>query len=165
MHGHRATQVSVLGGKLRIRGTVGALVGPPWSKREVGCVLQETGGIRVYYEPHASFDAASLREVAPVDVVISPTTSTYAAGFPLVEGLEGVPSVVRLLRPQVVVPLINNTVRVEGVLGAAISAAGTNDPAAVEAWLAQQGVTVSVAGPQAIGQSLPITLPARMPAL
>lgn len=50
--------LALLGGALTIRATAGALVGPPWSQRELGLVLQENleGGARgasLYYEPHA----------------------------------------------------------------------------------------------------------------
>ena len=44
----------------------GALVGPPWSKRELGFVFEELspdGGIRLYYEPHADYVAASVAAV------------------------------------------------------------------------------------------------------
>jgi hypothetical protein len=43
------------GGKLRVRATAGALVGPPWSQRQNGFVIEEVGGERpasLYYEPH-----------------------------------------------------------------------------------------------------------------
>ena len=48
-------QLQLCGGKLTVTGTAGALVGPPWSKRELGFVLAEAaeGGARLYYEPHA----------------------------------------------------------------------------------------------------------------
>ncbi len=50
--------LALLGGALTVRATAGALVGPPWSQRELGLVLQENleGGARgtsLYYEPHA----------------------------------------------------------------------------------------------------------------
>jgi hypothetical protein len=43
------------GGRLRVRATAGALVGPPWSARQNGFVLEEVGVGRpasLYYEPH-----------------------------------------------------------------------------------------------------------------
>ncbi len=66
----------------------GALVGPPWSKRENGFVLREAapGGASLYYEPHCDFDAASVSAAAPVDVVVTPPASQILLGYPLVGG-------------------------------------------------------------------------------
>ena len=66
----------------------GALVGPPWSKRENGFVLRETGGsgVSVYYEPHCDYDEQSLRSTGAegVDVVITPASSQLVAKYELV---------------------------------------------------------------------------------
>jgi hypothetical protein len=49
---------------LQIWATVGARVGPPWAPRENGFVLEELEtGLRIYYEPHCSFDASSVKAV------------------------------------------------------------------------------------------------------
>jgi len=47
--------LEALGGRLRVRATAGALVGPPWSARQNGFVVEEVGvarPARLYYEPH-----------------------------------------------------------------------------------------------------------------
>lgn len=81
-HGRSAL---LCGGRLQLRGTVGALVGPPWSKRENGFLLSENveGGLRMYYEPHCDFEVESVSQLGQVDVVVSPI-KTVALG---VDGL------------------------------------------------------------------------------
>ena len=64
----------------------GALVGPPWAKRENGFPFTETveGGISLYYEPHCDYDVESLKGVDSVDVVITPGVNQELLSFPLV---------------------------------------------------------------------------------
>ena len=64
----------------------GALVGPPWSKRENGFVLSETrtNGIRLYYEPHCDYDEAAVAKIGKVDAVVTPANSQVLVTFPLV---------------------------------------------------------------------------------
>ncbi len=64
----------------------GALVGPPWSKRENGFVLSETqaDGIRLYYEPHCDYDEAAVTQIGKVDAVVTPANSQVLINFPLV---------------------------------------------------------------------------------
>ena len=78
-------QMRLADGKLNVRALQGALVGPPWSKRQYGWHFSEAaeGGVTVYYEPHANHDLKSVQSVGQVDIAIIPTESTYAAGAPL----------------------------------------------------------------------------------
>ena len=120
---------------LDFRATVGALVGPPWSTRENGFFVEERsppGGkpLRLYYEPHLDYDAASVRgcdlpsQPSPsqpmqrcvglsccasarvaaggeVDVVVAPCTAVLMGGYPLVQGsAANVAELLRLLKPQ-----------------------------------------------------------------
>ena len=64
----------------------GALVGPPWSKRENGFVVSETapGGIRLYYEPHCDYDEDAVAKLGKVDVMVTPASSQVLIKFPLV---------------------------------------------------------------------------------
>jgi len=64
----------------------GALVGPPWAKRENGFVFSEAvkGGVSLYYEPHCDYDVQSLQGVDSVDVVITPGINQELLSFPLV---------------------------------------------------------------------------------
>ena len=61
--------VEAAGGRLRITATAGALVGPPWSKRQNGVVFREVttrtdgASASLYYEPHCDFDEGSVRTV------------------------------------------------------------------------------------------------------
>jgi hypothetical protein len=75
-------QMAIADGRLDIFALEGALVGPPWSKRQNALVFKETceAGISVYYEPHANHNLESVSSLAPVDVCIVPTMSAYAAG-------------------------------------------------------------------------------------
>jgi|AntAceMinimDraft_11_1070367.scaffolds.fasta_scaffold102787_1 hypothetical protein len=87
--------------------TAGASVGPPWAAREAGFIVAEqvvglhsggagaaaaaAEGMRVYYEPHCSFDAASVAAAmrlvgGRVDVAITPVRSVDVVGIPLVNG-------------------------------------------------------------------------------
>lgn len=66
--------------------SAGALVGPPWSKRENGFVLSEScpSGIRLYYEPHCDYDSSSVANIGKVDAVVTPANSQVLIKFPLV---------------------------------------------------------------------------------
>lgn len=66
----------------------GALVGPPWSKRENGFIFSENapGGISLYYEPHCDHQMDSFADIDSVDAVITPASDQIIAGsYPLVE--------------------------------------------------------------------------------
>lgn len=88
--------LDLAGGKLRLRATAGALVGPPWSQRQNGYVLQEratsttssgsSSPTSLYYEPHCDFDEGSVAGVGRVDLVVSPVKSVLLGGYPLVKG-------------------------------------------------------------------------------
>lgn len=76
----------------------GALVGPPWSKRENGFVLAETqtNGLKMYYEPHCDYDESSVASVGKVDAIVTPVNSQVLIKFPLV-GLPGLKGKVNVL--------------------------------------------------------------------
>mmetsp|Transcript_6204 Transcript_6204/g.15978 ORF Transcript_6204/g.15978 Transcript_6204/m.15978 type:complete len:345 (+) Transcript_6204:138-1172(+) len=115
------------GGKISITAAAGALVGPPWSTREAAFVVRETvpGGISLYYEPHCDYDFFDIRRIGTVDVVVSPVVSVDVAGFPLVKGYDGVAELARILRPSVIVPLLNGDIEQEGPLSQAVSSRGS----------------------------------------
>jgi hypothetical protein len=120
-HGQSA---DVAGGRLRISATVGALVGPPWSKRQNGLVFRETvddagqpcppstpstsatwAGTSVYFEPHCDFDEASVAAAGPVDVVVSPVITGLlgvgSMGYPLTMGDINLIKLLKTLKPKV----------------------------------------------------------------
>ncbi|KAK9826181.1 hypothetical protein WJX81_004928 [Elliptochloris bilobata] len=109
-------------GRLRVKATAGALVGPPWSKRENGFHFTELvdGGISLYYEPHCDYDEGSLAGIERVDIVISPCVNQNLSAFPLVLGNDNIERLCRRLRPRVLVPLTNAEFESEGPLSGAI---------------------------------------------
>ena len=103
-----AEQKEVDMGNVTLRATAGALVGPPWSKREAGFVIREKdGGVSLYYEPHCDFDAASVREVGTVDLVVSPPNTQSLLGYDLVKGNTDNVALLSMLRPKTVIALMN----------------------------------------------------------
>jgi len=95
-------------GNVTVRATAGALVGPPWSKREAGFVVREKdGGASLYYEPHCDFDANSVRQVGTVDVVVSPPNTQSLLGYDLVKGNTDNVALLSLLKPKTVIALMN----------------------------------------------------------
>ena len=60
-----------------------------------GYIFRSSEGPSIYLEPHVEFDPDELARLAPVDVVITPTSGQSLAGFELVHGPEaaaGVPA-------------------------------------------------------------------------
>ncbi|KAL4448826.1 hypothetical protein ABPG77_007543 [Micractinium sp. CCAP 211/92] len=154
--------LALLGGALTVRATAGALVGPPWSQRELGLVLQENleGGARgtsLYYEPHADYLPDSVAAVAPVDVVVAPPCSQILFGYPLVKGSTDTLSLLKLLNPKVYVPLNNAEFDQEGPLADLLVEEGSADQ--VQQQLAAEpslaGIRVCV---PAAAQPMPVEL-------
>ena len=106
--------------------TEGALVGPPWSTRENGFVI-EISGKRVFYEPHADSRSASLSTVGKVDAMITPLKKVTLGGFPLVFGHEPLSRLVQLLDPERVIALVNSDVESQGLISSLISSSGSSE--------------------------------------
>lgn len=129
-HGERTTVGSLSdssskssAGTVNIRATSGALVGPPWQRRENGYVLRpsvssKTGKIppSVYIEPHVEFQESELKQETPVDVVITPIVGQRLPILDLVYGPEQTVKLVNLLKPKVVVPMMNANVEYSGII-------------------------------------------------
>jgi len=116
------------GGGLRVQATSGALVGPPWQRRENGYVLtpaRRGESPSVYIEPHVEFDGAELARLAPVDAVITPVSGQRLPGFELVHGPHASAELVRRLRPRWVLPMRNGAVDASGLSAPLISEVGT----------------------------------------
>ena len=116
--------------KLLVVVAEGASVGPPWSEREAGFFLADGArGARLYYEPHCSYVAASVRRgVAQVggrvDVCVTPVRSVDVAGFALVAGDGAAADLVETLgTPRLVVPLRNGELE---QTGASVGLLGTD---------------------------------------
>lgn len=120
-----------------VRATAGALVGPPWSEREAGFIVSEQTdegaccGMRVYYEPHCSYDTKSVVDGVRVvggrvDVAITPVRSVDVAGFPLVSGGAAAVELLEVLGcPAVVLPLRNGELAQEGLSAPLLGSDGT----------------------------------------
>ncbi|WIA11643.1 hypothetical protein OEZ85_011746 [Tetradesmus obliquus] len=150
------------GGKLQLRATAGALVGPPWSARQNGYALRELGvetPASLYYEPHCDFDASSLAGVGPVDVVVSPVQSVLLAGYPLLKGDTDLLKLLKLLQPKVLVPLLNADLDQEGKLTTLMSVRGSSLAADVRQQLAAAGLSgTKLEYPAPPGESLALAL-------
>ncbi|GLI64083.1 hypothetical protein VaNZ11_007252 [Volvox africanus] len=120
------------GGMLMIQATAGALVGPPWTPRQLGLLMREVSSdgerpASLYFESHCDFDSGSLQEGQKsclegghVDVVVSPVVSEMLgvgpASYELVQGASNLVKLLRLLRPKVLLPLMNHEMDVSGPL-------------------------------------------------
>jgi len=133
------------GGGLRVTATSGALVGPPWQRRENGYVLrpvQEGAAPSLYLEPHVEFDEDELRAFAPVDAVITPTRGQALPGFELVHGPAAAVRLVETLRPRLVLPMSNGAIDAAGIAAPLVTPIGAGNE--FERLLAEAGVGAEV---------------------
>ena len=114
-------------GDIVIKATEGALVGPPWSKRENGFVIQEKDGISVYYEPHADYNPSSVESIGACDVIISPPCTQSLLGYDLVKGKTDTIPLLKMLKPKAIIALMNAEFDGSGPLAALISESGGPD--------------------------------------
>lgn len=142
---------------LQVCATIGGRVGAPWAPRENGFVLQEMlTGLRIYYEPHCSFDEESVSSVSPVDVVITPGRQYKIAGFPLTESVEEAVRLLRILKPQLVVPIQITHLEITGLLASLVQLLGSvND---YEADLRKAGIKARVAASPSSGHFMDVQL-------
>ncbi|KAA8497984.1 hypothetical protein FVE85_5569 [Porphyridium purpureum] len=126
-----ADTVSVLDGKLTITAFPGALVGPPWSKRQNAYLMDfKDAGVRVFYEPHADVPLDEFRAAwaaLKCDVVVLPVkrASIPALGdYPLVKGGDSALEIVQVVRPRLFIPLENDPYKSSGWLDQFIMSRG-----------------------------------------
>lgn len=112
---------------LRIRATKGALVGPPWQKRQNGYILRgnRSTSPSLYIEPHVEFNSQELAQLGPVDVVISPISGQALPAFELVHGPKATLRLVETLKPKYLVPMQNGDIDVEGAVSKLVSEVGS----------------------------------------
>lgn len=149
-------RVGGVGGGLRVLATSGALVGPPWQRRENGYVVRplEPGGRPVIYvEPHVEFDAAELARLAPVDAVVTPVSGQGLPGFELVHGPSASVSLIKALRPRWVLPMRNGNVDATGLSSAFVNEFGADGE--FERQLQEAGVRTEV---RTVEAGVPVTL-------
>jgi hypothetical protein len=142
---------------LQIWATVGARVGPPWAPRENGFVLEELEtGLRIYYEPHCSFDASSVKAVGLVDAVITPGRQFKIVGLPLTEAVSEAVRLLRILQPQVVLPIQLSRLEVSGVTTPLYQVVGSAGE--FEAALLESGIQTRVMLPPLSGHFIEIQI-------
>ncbi len=119
-----------------ILATEGALVGPPWQKRENGFLLQlnteneDAKGLSIYYEPHGDVVLDNIRSLQ-ADIMVSPVTKQSlpaqvpAEGqFTLVYGGDRTLEIADTLGVEAIVPLGNGALDVAGPLASLVKASG-----------------------------------------
>ncbi|KXZ43246.1 hypothetical protein GPECTOR_96g712 [Gonium pectorale] len=169
--GQSTTVTGKAGGKLRITATAGALVGPPWTPRQLGLLMREEvpQGERpasLYFESHCDFDASSVsaamrqQQLGAVDVVVSPVVTTLLgvgpASYELVQGDRNLVQLCRQLRPKVLLPLMNHEMEASGPLTSVVWQRG--DPAVVSELLRREGLDTRVEFPAPPGEALALAL-------
>ncbi len=131
---------------LKIQALPGSLVGP--NLVENGYLLTDlTDRTTLYYEPHGTHTAA-LKNIAPVDVVITPLTDLE---IPLIgsviKGMKSAVQAVEWLQPQVILPTAaGGNVVFEGLLLSILRGNGNVD--LFRTMLAQQNLTTRVLEPK-----------------
>jgi len=133
--------------RLKIQTLVGAPVGP--TKKENGYVLTFLStGARLYYEPHGYPDTKHLKEIAGVDVVITPMADITLMGVaPVVNGKDVAPQLAELLNPQVMLPTAEaGSVQYEGIISSALKVDGGADM--VRSRLKEKGLNTQVISPR-----------------
>lgn len=135
-----------LADSLKIQALPGSLVGP--NLIENGYLLTDlVNNATLYYEPHGSH-TAKLKEIAPVDVVITPLTDLE---IPLlgsvIKGMKSAVQAVEWLQPQVILPTAaGGNVVFEGLLLSVLR--GQGDVSQFRMLLAQQNLTTRVMEPK-----------------
>jgi L-ascorbate metabolism protein UlaG (beta-lactamase superfamily) len=131
---------------LKIQALPGSLVGP--NLVENGYLLTDlTSRATLYYEPHGTHTAA-LKDIAPVDVVITPLTDLE---IPLIgsviKGMKSAVQAVEWLQPQVILPTAaGGNVVFEGLLLSILRGNGNVD--LFRTMLAQQNLKTQVLEPK-----------------
>jgi len=131
---------------VEIRATPGSLVGP--TLVENGYLLKELkSGLSLYYEPHGSHPP-SLKQMAPVDVVITPIIDTTLPLIgSIIKGGKKALEVAEWLKPQVMLPTAaDGDVTFEGLLNSFLSSVGSIDE--FRSLLAQNHLSTQVIEPK-----------------
>lgn len=118
-------------GDVHLRALPGALLGPPWAKRELSILAVADGEPGVYYEPHGDFDGAPLRQIAgDVDVLVAPVVAQKVGGaFDLVRGSRTLVDAAKRLEVDAVVALPNGDVDTRGLAASWVNDVGSVDEA------------------------------------
>ena len=144
---------------LDIQAFVGAPVGA--LKKENAYILTFLEGKeRLYYEPHGYPDAEHLKNVAAVDVAITPMADIDLLKVaPVIRGSIAATQLAELLNPQVMLPTAQNgRVTYEGLISPVIKEKGGSK--AIAAQFEAQGLGIRVVAPEP-GETVTLELVAR----
>lgn len=107
--------------KVDVRATTGALLGPPWAKKENGYLLRSNdcelpdNEYELYIEPHCMFDPTELKRFSSI-AVIAPIVSQdlFAGAFPLVAGGAKSAELCDILNAKYLLPMANGNLKQTG---------------------------------------------------
>lgn len=110
---------------LEIHAMPGSPIGPLLTENAY-LLKDSTAGTKLYYEPHG-YHSPSIKEFAPVDVVITPVVSLEIPLLgPVIQGKKTVLEIVQWLQPKVLLPTAaGGDVRFEGILQSLLRASGS----------------------------------------
>lgn len=130
---------------MMVTATKGALVGPPWQKRENGYLLTSSSSssannknyddsnntiLSIYYEPHGDVNMNDIQNIR-ANIIISPVTKQSlpaqvppAGQFTLVYGGERTIQIANTLHANVIVPLGNGELDIQGPLAGLVASSG-----------------------------------------
>jgi L-ascorbate metabolism protein UlaG (beta-lactamase superfamily) len=131
---------------LKIQATPGSPIGP--TLIENGYLLKDlTDNTTLYYEPHG-YHSPSLRDITPVDIVITPITDLEIPLLgPIIKGAKSALQVVEWLKPQIILPTAaGGDVVFEGLLTSVLRAQG--DANEFRTLLVQNNLTTKVVEPK-----------------
>jgi hypothetical protein len=130
---------------MMVTATKGALVGPSWQKRENGYLLTSSSSsssanskndsnnnnLSIYYEPHGDVILTDIQKLR-ANIIISPVTKQSlpaqvppAGQFTLVYGGERTIQIANTLHANVIVPLGNGELDIQGPLAGLVSSSGS----------------------------------------
>lgn len=144
--------------QLAIKAVPGSPIGPVLV--ENGYVIRDcNSGTSLFYEPHG-FHQPSLKDEAPVDVVITPVLDLTLPLFgPIIRGRKGALELIEWLQPQVVLPTADaGEVRYEGMLASLLKAIG--GPQTLQAELVRRGLSTQILEPS-VGDRIELDLTGR----
>lgn len=157
-HQETLTWGSESGNGLVIKAVPGSPLGP--TLVENGYVIREQGtGLSLFYEPHG-FHQPTLKEEAPIDVVITPVLNLALPLIgPIIRGQKAALELAEWLQPQVILPTADaGEVHYQGLLINFLKAIGGAETMRAE--LEQRGMATQILEPQ-VGDRLALDLTPR----
>jgi len=97
--------------KIKILATEGALLGPPWQTKENGYIIKSSKADTnpsfpsIYIEPHCMYNEFELAN-QQADYIISPVTAQELPFYTLVDGMQSVLKLQKLLKSKYILPMV-----------------------------------------------------------